>query len=127
MHVFIESAQKTPAREAVSATPKCCAHHPCHHRFHSALCCTAECPLGFSKVQLLVNAFGVFWAFYHGHFLHNFHAQGVTLKNTALATKCIFQNYSVVGYLHTAGFKKTTEELFVPNVYKYLLSCMLRG
>ena len=27
-----------------SAKPKRCAHHPCRHWFHSALCCTAHCP-----------------------------------------------------------------------------------
>ena len=44
MHIFTESAQRTPTRQAISATHKRCAHHPCHHWFHSALHCTAHCP-----------------------------------------------------------------------------------
>ena len=31
---------------------------------------------------------------YLGHFSHDFHAQGVTLKDKSLATKSIFQSYS---------------------------------
>ena len=70
-------------------------------------------------MQLLVNAFGVFRAFYRIHFSHDFGAQGVTLKSKALATKCIFQHYSQLLDICTAGFK-TAEELFVPSVYVYI-------
>ena len=45
-------------------------------------------------MSLLVNEFGLFQAIYLGHFSHDFHARGVTLKGKVLATKCIFQNYS---------------------------------
>ena len=46
-------------------------------------------------MPLLVKEFGLFQSIYLGHFLHDFHAQGVTLKGKVLATKCtMFQNYS---------------------------------
>ena len=54
---------------------------------------TAQCLYEFSKVPLLVNEFRLFQAIYLGHFLHDFHAQAVTIKGKVLATKCIFQNY----------------------------------
>ena len=63
-------------------------------------------------MQLLLNAFGVFRAFYRGHFLHDFRAQGVTLKSKALATKCIFQIYSQLLDVCTRLVLKTAEELF---------------
>ena len=56
-------------------------------------------------MQLLVNAFGMFWAFYRGHFSHDFRAQDVTLKPKASATKCISDVFTVVAYLHTTDFK----------------------
>ena len=68
-------------------------------------------------MQLLVNTFAVFRAFYRGHFLHNFYAQDVTLKSKALATKCIFQNYSQLLNICTLLVFKSAKELFVPSVF----------
>ena len=85
MHIFTESAQRTPTRQAVSATPSLNAVLIIRVIIDSTL------SIEISKVQLLVNAFGVFGAFYRGHFSHDFRAQRVTLKSKALATKCIFQ------------------------------------
>ena len=65
---------------------------------------------------LLVNTFSMFRALYHGHFSHDFHAQGVTLKSKALATKCLFQIYSQLLDICTRLVLKTTEELYVPSV-----------
>ena len=67
-------------------------------------------------MQLLVNAFGVFRAFYRGHFSHDFREQGVTLKSRALATKRVFQIYSQLLDIFTRLVLKTTEELYVPSV-----------
>ena len=114
MHVFIESAQRTPTRQTTSVTHKRCVHHSCYHGFHIAQCCTALCLLEFSEVQLLVNAFGMFQAFYCGNFSHDFRTQGVTLKSKALATNCIFQNYSQLLDIYIL---KTAEEVFAPSVY----------
>ena len=67
-------------------------------------------------------ALGVFPAFYRGHFSHDFCAQDVSLKSKALATKCIFQNYSQLLDICTRLVFKTTEELFVPSVYENTLN-----
>ena len=83
------------------------------------------CPWKFSEVQLLLNAFGVFGAFYRGHFSHDFRAQGVTLKSKALATKCIFQIYSQLLDSCTRLVFKTAEELILPSVILWL--CMLKN
>ena len=70
----------------------------------SALYCTLS--IGIFKVQLLVNAFGVFRAFYRGHFSYDFRAQGVTSKSKASGNKMYISHlFTVIGYLHTAGFK----------------------
>ena len=115
--VFIESAQRTPTQQAVSARHKGCAHHPCHLFIDSTvLCVVLHTVHGISKVQLLLNAFGVFRAFYRGHFSHDLCAQDVTLKSKALATKCIFQNYSQLLDICTLLIFKTAEEPFVPRV-----------
>ena len=99
-------------RRAVSATPKRCVHHPCDYAFHSALCCTAYCPLEFSKEQLYVNEFCVFRTIYLRHFQHDFHAQGVTLKGKSLATKWMFQDYSELLNNFTRPILKTAEKSF---------------
>ena len=79
--------------QAVFATANRCAHHPGHHGFQAVLCVVLHTVhRNFLKEQLLVNAFCVFQAFYRSHVSYNFHAQGVTLKSKALATKCVFQN-----------------------------------
>ena len=70
----------------------------------------------FQKVQLLVNTFGVFREFYRGHFSHDFHAQGFTLKSKALATKCVFQIYSQSLDICTRLVLKTADELILPSV-----------
>ena len=80
----------------------------------SVLYCTLS--IGISKSALLVNAFGVFRALYRGHFSHDFRPQGVTLKNKALTTKCIFQNYSQLLNICTRLVLKTAEEFFVQSV-----------
>ena len=77
----------------------------------SVLYCTLS--IGIFKVQLLVNAFGVFRAFYRGHFSYDFRAQGVTSKSKALATKCIFHIYSQLLDICTRLVLKTAEELSV--------------
>ena len=71
----------------------------------------------FQKVQLQVNKFFVFRAIYLCHFLQDFHAQDVTLKGKALATKCIFQNYSQLLDNFTQLVLKTAEKRFVPSVF----------
>ena len=80
--------------------------------FHTV---TAQCHTvygNFQKVQLKVNKLCVFQAIYLGHFLHNFHAQGITLKGKALATKCLFQNHlQLMDNLLWLIFK-TAEKLF---------------
>ena len=112
MHVFIKPAQRTPTRQAVLMHINAVrAHLPCHHWLHSALCCTAHFPQEFSKLEPLVNAFGVFRAFYRGHFSHNFRVQGVTLKGKAVATKCLFQIYSQLLDICSRLVLKTAEEL----------------
>ena len=75
----------------------------------------------FSKVQVLVIKFCLFRAFYRCHFLHDFHTWGVTFKGKALATKCIFQNYSHLLDICTRLVLKTAEELIVPRVYMMLV------
>ena len=69
----------------------------------------------FSKVQVLVNEFCLFGAFHHCQILHDFHIWGVTFKSKALATKCIFQNYSQLD-IYTRLVLKTAKEFFVPSV-----------
>ena len=64
-----------------------------------------------------MNTFGVFRAFYRGHFSHDFRAQGVTLKSKALTTKCIFQIYSQLLDIWARLVLKTAKEVFVPSVY----------
>ena len=63
-----------------------------------------------------MNEFCLFQAFYRCHFSHDFHTWGVTFKGKALATKCIFQNYSQLLGICTRLVLKTTEELIVPRV-----------
>ena len=63
-----------------------------------------------------MNKFGLFQAIYFGHFLHDFHAQGVTLKGKILATKFLFQNYSQLLDISTRLILKTAEKLIVPSV-----------
>ena len=58
----------------------------------------------------------MFQAIYLGHFLHRVHTQCVTLKGKALATKCIFQNYSQLLDTFTWLVLKTAEE-FLCQVY----------
>ena len=67
-------------------------------------------------MQVLVNEFCLFRAFYCCHFLHDFHTSGVTFKGKALVTKCIFQNYSQLLDICTRLVLKTSEEVFVPSV-----------
>ena len=64
------------------------------------------------KVQVLVNEFCLFWAFYRCHFLHDFHTWGVTFKGKALATKCLFQNYSQLLDICTRLVLKTGKEIY---------------
>ena len=66
----------------------------------------------FQKVQLQVNEICVFRAIYIGHSLHDFHAQGITFKGKALATKSIFQNYSQLLDTFTRLVLKTAEDFF---------------
>ena len=93
MHEFIESAQRTPTRQAVSATPSLNAVLIIRVIIVSTVLCIVLYTVhrNFQKVQLLVTPFGVFGAFYRGHFSHDFRTQGVTLESRVLATKCIFQ------------------------------------
>ena len=81
MHEFTESAQRTPTRQAVSATPSLNAVLIIRVIIDSTVLCIVLHTVhrNFQKVQLLVNAFGVFGAFYRGHFSYDFHKQGVTL------------------------------------------------
>ena len=69
-----------------------------------------------------MNEFCLFRAFYRRHFLHDFHTWGVTFKGKALATKCIFQNYSQLLDICTRLVLKTVEEFILPSVYKHLWS-----
>ena len=78
---------------------------------------TAQCLQEFSKVPLLVNEFGLFQAIYLGHFSHNFHAQGVTLKGKILAAKCLFQNYLQLLDNFTWLVLKTAKKFLVPSVF----------
>ena len=121
MHVFIESAQRTPTRQAVSATHKCCAHHPCFHCFHSALLYVVLHTVhrNFQKCNFwwMHSIFGVFRAFYPGHFSYDFRAQGVTLKSKASATKCVFQIYSQLLDICTRLVLKSAGELSLPSVH----------
>ena len=93
MHEFIESAQRTPTRQAGSATPSLNAVLIIRVIIDSTVLCIVLHTVhrNFQKVQLLVNAFDVFGAFYRGHFSHDFRTQGVTLESRVFATKCIFQ------------------------------------
>ena len=76
----------------------------------------------FQKVQLLVNAFGVFREFYRGHFSPDFRAQGVTLKSKALAAKCIFQIYSQLLDIFTQLVLKTADELILRIVCGFFVT-----
>ena len=67
-------------------------------------------------MQVLVNEFCLFQALYRCHFLHDFHTWGVTFKGKALATKCIFQNYSQLLDICTRLVLKTAKELILPSV-----------
>ena len=53
-----------------------------------------------------MNEFGLFQAIYCAHFLHAFHAQGVTLENRVLATS---------SWIFSHGILKIAEELIVPG------------
>ena len=72
------------------------------------------------KVQVLVNEFCLFWAFYRCHFLHDFHTWGVTFKGKALATKCLFQNYSQLLDICTRLVLKTGKEFILPSVNDFV-------
>ena len=73
--------------------------------------------IGFLKnASFIVNEVCLFRAFYHCHFLHDFYTWGVTFNGKALATKCIFQNYSQL-LDYTRLVLKTAEELILPSVY----------
>ena len=122
MYVFIESAQRTTTRQAVSATPSQNAVLIIRVIIDSTVLCIVLHTVhrNFQKVQLLVNALGVFGAFYRGHFSHDFRAQGVTLKSKALATKCIFLIQSQLLDISTRLVFKTAEELILPSVCLYV-------
>ena len=67
-------------------------------------------------MQVLVNEFCLFRAFYRCHFLHDFHTLDVTFKGKALATKCIFQNSSHLLDICKRLVLKTAEEfIFYPK------------
>ena len=87
----------------------------CYHEVITSWCYSAK-PKGIFKSA----AFGErVWPVsgYFVHFLHNFHAQGVTLKSKVLATKYIFQNYSQLLDIFTMLILKTAKKLIVPSVY----------
>ena len=67
-------------------------------------------------MQVLVNKFCLFQAFYRSHFSHDFHTQGVTLKSKAFATKWVFQIKSQLMDICTQLVLKTAKELIVPSV-----------
>ena len=77
---------------------------------------TAQCLLKFSKVPVFVNEFRLFRAFYRCHLSNDFYTRGITFKGKALATKCIFQNYSHLLNICTRLVLKTAEKLFVSSV-----------
>ena len=64
-----------------------------------------------------MNEFCLFRAFFRCHFLYDFHTWGVTFKGKAMATKCIFQNYSQLLDICTWLVLKTAEELILPSVH----------
>ena len=93
MYEFIESAQRTLTRQAVSATPSLNAVLIIRVIIDSTVLCIVLHTVHryFQKVQLLMKAFGMFWVFYRGQFSHDFRTQqGVALESRILATKCIF-------------------------------------
>ena len=60
-------------------------------------------PIEIFKSDTLVNKFNLFWALSVSHFLHNFHVQGVCIKQQGFGNKiCISELFTVVGYFHTA-------------------------
>ena len=75
-------------------------------------------PIGMFKSAVFgdMNDFGMCQAFYLGHFLYDFHAQGVTLKGKALATRCLFPNYSQLLDIFTQLLLKTAEKFIMPSV-----------
>ena len=73
-------------------------------------------------MQVFVNKFCLFRAFYRCHFLHDFLTWGVTFKDKALATKCIFQNYSQLLDICTRLVLKTAEELILSSVLRDITS-----
>ena len=62
--------------------------------------------VGFLKVQVLVNKFCLFRAFYRCQFLHDFQHMRCHIQGQGFGNKMyISESFTVVGYLHTAGFK----------------------
>ena len=87
MHVFIESAQRTPTRQAVSATP--------------SLTQSIEISISATFGERIRRV----WGLLPRHFSHDFRAQGVTLKSKAFGNKMYISDLiTVIGYLHTVGF-----------------------
>ena len=75
---------------------------------------------------LLVNEFDLFQAIYLSQFLHDFHAQGVTLKGKVLSAKCLFQNHLQLSGIFTQLILKTAEKLIVPSVLLNLPAQLVR-
>ena len=105
----------------VSATHKRCAHHPCHQWFHSALCyCTLSIEI--YKTATFGERIRRDSGLLSRPFLTRFLRINISWKSKALATKCIFQNYSQLLGICTRLVFKTAEEPFVPSVYENTLS-----
>ena len=105
MHVFSKSAQRTTIRQTVSATHKRCAHHPCHHWFHSAvLYCTLS--IGTFKSATFGECIWRFSVLLSRPFLTQFLRTRCHIQGQGYGNKMFISDlFTVVGYLHTAGFR----------------------
>ena len=134
MHVFIESAQRTPPRQAVSATPKRCAHHVCHPWL------IPQCSVLYSTLSI-----GIFKSATFGErirrvsvllsrpFLTRFPRTRCHIKEYSLGNKMYVSDlFTVVVYICTRLVLKNAKELFVPSVYScvctlHIYSCKLKN
>ena len=117
MHIFIESAQRTPIQQVVSAIPERCAHHPCRHWFHTQ-CVLLYCTLsiGIFKSATFSEHIRHVSGLLSWPFLTRFPRTKCHIKGQGFGNKMYISDlFTVVGCLHTAGFK-TIEEFFVSSV-----------
>ena len=70
----------------------------------------------FRKCQFLMKEFHLFWALYRSHFSHDFDTWGVTFKGKAWQQIFISELFTVIGYLHTVGFK-IRRRIFCASVF----------